>query len=98
MKDYLKVEEIKSVEEISDYLMKNEMGRKKFTDAYFKLDDVYTENACFYRISGTNAQNGYTCVYDPHLRSYLFYGDELMQYTRKEAANKIYSIILRDYH
>lgn len=93
----LKVKEIKSVEEISEYLMKNEMSRMKLTDAYFKLDDEYTENACLYRISGTYAQNGYTCVYDPHLRCYLFYGEELTQYSREEASKKIYSIILRDY-
>ena len=97
MLDYLEVEKVTCAEDINDYLKKYQIRRKKFGYAYFKLEDEHTQNASFYRVYGQEAQNGYLCVYDPFLRSYLFYGEELAQYTRTEAAQKIYKIILRDY-
>lgn len=96
MLDYLEVSKIRSVEEIENYLKRKQGYYKKFRRVYFKLEDKYTKNAGFYNVGEAEAQNGYLCEYDPMLRAYLF-STQGPVYTRQEAAQKIYNIILRDY-
>lgn len=90
-KEYLEIREIKSANEIEEYLKEHE---EKYENVYFAFEDKYVKNAYLY-VAGENET--YSFLYHSMLGGYLEKLGTLEVYTREQMAEELFERVQKEY-